>query len=375
MGEKKNGCLGFFGTVRREVYEKNAICSFFSAMMAMVLLLGGCGSSETKEASTSAKTTTEERVFRSIEHFPYGGSDPHKEYYAWHTQKYGLSETLFRINADLEIEPWLAESITTDGTVSTIRLKDGVCFSNGNPLTADMVKRNLERVPEVNNRFFYMSDWVMEAPDEKTVVIDTVNPYPTLKNDLISPEISMIDLDATTDFMNNPICTGPFKLESFVPDGDSVLVKNENYWGGEVQLDRVVFYGMGDDQSKVMAMQNGEVDGYDNINTNDMELFASQPEKYTVTSTPMKTRGYMFLNAKVLPDSVREAIALMIDREAIAAYIPGMVTSASTAFGETLPYGKAKPAERDVEKARAVLEADGYVLENGYYTKDGQVLS
>lgn len=113
------------------------------------------------------------------------------------------------------------------------------------------------------------------------------------------------------------------------------MVKNENYWGGEVQLDRVVFYGMGDDQSKVMAMQNGEVDGYDNINTNDMELFASQPEKYTVTSTPMKTRGYMFLNAKVLPDSVREAIALMIDREAIAAYIPGMVTSASTAFGET----------------------------------------
>ena len=49
-----------------------------------------------------------------------------------------------------------------------------------------------------------MSDWVMEAPDQKTVAIDTVNPYPTLKNDLISPEISMIDLDATTDFMNNP---------------------------------------------------------------------------------------------------------------------------------------------------------------------------
>lgn len=181
--------------------------------LVATFLFSGCEAGTTT-TETATETTTEVsdstkddgiKVFKSIETFPYAGNDPHKEYFAWHTQKYGLSETLFRITADLEIEPWLAESITTEGTKSTIVLKDGICFSNGNPVTADMVKRNLERLVEVNNRFFYMEDWTYETADEKTLVIDTIVPYPTLKNDLISPEMAIIDLDNSTDLLYYPI--------------------------------------------------------------------------------------------------------------------------------------------------------------------------
>ena len=78
----------------------------------------------------------------------------------------------------------------------------------------------------------------MEATDTKTLTITMAEPLPTLENELANPEFCMIDLDATTDFDNNPICTGPMVVETFVPEGDLTLVRNENYWGRRCQPGR-----------------------------------------------------------------------------------------------------------------------------------------
>ena len=348
-------------------------------MVATVLLTGCGGGSETTEGGDGASTSTtsaSDNDFKSVETFAYGSLDPHVDYYSWHSQKYGLTETLYRINDDMELEPWLAESATTDesGQVTTVVLKDGVCFSNGTPLTSEMVKRNFERLIEKNNRFLYMADWTITPVDDKTFTIDTGAPYPTIVNDLATPELCMLDLDATTDFVSNPIATGPFKVETFVPEGDITLVRNDNYWGGEVICDSVTFYSMSDDQSKLMAMQNGEIDAYDNITSSDIELFSQDPDTYDLYSVPMQMRGYAFMNSERLPQSVREAITLMVDREAIASFMPGMFTATATIFDTDADYGVAQPPATDVDKARAVLEADGYVLTNGVYMKDGQPL-
>ena len=276
----------------------------------------------------------------------------------------------------MEIVPWLAEGIEIEDNVGTITLKDGICFSNGNPVTSDMVKRNIERLIEVSKRFNYMSEWTYETPDDKTLVITTGDRvYPTLKNDLATPELAIMDLDATTDFDNNPICTGPFVVDKFVPQGDITLKRNDNYWDGEVNCDGVVFYSMSDDQSKLMAMQNGEIDAYDNITTSDIEIFSADPDNYTLASVPMQMRSYAFLNSEKLPDSVREAIVLAIDKESIAAFLPGMMSATEGAFDTDAPYGKVQPPKRDIEKAKQVLEADGYKLENGVFTKGGQPLT
>ena len=80
------------------------------------------------------------------------------------------------------------------------------------------------------------------------------------------------------------------------------------------------------------------------------------------------------MNSERLPQSVREAITLMVDREAIASFMPGMFTATATIFDTDADYGVAQPPATDVDKAREVLEADGYVLTNGVYMKDGQPL-
>ena len=315
-------------------------------------------------------------IFHSVEAFPYASLDPHKDYQSWHTQFYGISETLFRINDDLSITPWLAESLDVDDNVATITLKDGVCFSNGNPLTADMVKRNLERLGTECSRYAYMLDWNMEAKDDKTLVITTDKAYPTLINDLATAETGIVDLDSTTDFDKDPICTGPFKVKEFIPEGDVTVERNDNYWDGPVNLDGAVFYKMGDEESKLLAMQNGEIDGYVDIAASSAEIYGTDPDNFTLYQVPTQRRVYAYLNSAQLPDSVREAVVLAIDREQLAAYMNGLISPATGAYSPDTPYGAVQQPMWDVAKAKEVLEADGYVLgADGIYAKDGQPLN
>ena len=164
------------------------------------------GTSAVEATSTASPASTAEPaaaaggVLNSVEGFMYSSLDPHKDYYSWHSLRYGLTETLFRLTDDLKIEPWLAESLDIVDNVATLTLKDGVCFSNGNPLTADMVKRNMLRLAEMNNRFSYVNDFELEAINDKTLLITMPKALPTLKNELTNPEFCMVDLDATKRF-------------------------------------------------------------------------------------------------------------------------------------------------------------------------------
>ena len=81
------------------------------------------------------------------------------------------------------------------------------CFSNGNPVTADMVARNFQRLIEVNERYDDWAAFTFKAEDEKTFVITTPDVFPTMLVALTDPEFAVMDLDATTDFDNAPICT------------------------------------------------------------------------------------------------------------------------------------------------------------------------
>jgi len=226
--------------------------------LAMVFAtLTGCGNSDaatTAPAAPAADATTTGGTLNSVEGFAYSSLDPHKDYNSWHDQKYGLTESLFRLTDDMQVEPWLAKSLEVKDNVATLTLNDNVCFSNGNPLTADMVKRNLERLAENNKRFKYIKDFKMEVKDDKTLDIAMAKVMPTLKNEMANPEVCMIDLDATTDMDNNVISTGPFVVDKFIPEGDITLKRNDKYWGGKVNLDSVKFFSMRDVQSKLMAM-------------------------------------------------------------------------------------------------------------------------
>ena len=130
-------------------------------VLAVLLALGllGCAKTE-KPAETPA---AEPQILKLAESFAYPSLDVHKEYYGWYTSIYGLSEALFRLDENAIAVDCLAEDAVADGNTWTITLKDGVCFSNGDPLTADMVIRNIKRLAEVNERFAYLGDFDWKA--------------------------------------------------------------------------------------------------------------------------------------------------------------------------------------------------------------------
>ena len=103
-------------------------------------------------------------------------------------------------------------------------------------------------------------------------------------SDLTAPELGIMDLSGTTDFDNAPICTGPFVVKFFDVDGTIEVVKNTAYWNGNVKLDEVTFFYMQDDETKLNAMQAGDIDGYTSVTAAAKEIYAADPSTYTLVS-------------------------------------------------------------------------------------------
>ena len=351
---------------------------FFAVFLILTMLfnLVSCGENMDTSASaqTAENTQAEQKILKLAVDFSYSSLDPHKEYYGWLTSIYGITETLFRMEDDGSTEPMLAQmgELSEDGLTWTITLKDGVCFSNGNPVTAEMVVRNLYRAAEVNSRFAYIGEYEITAIDDKILTIVTSEVYPTMLNDLASAELAIIDLDNTSDPDSAPIATGPFVIKSFEPEDKAEVVKNENYWNGEVKLDGAIFYYMQDDESKLMAMQNGEIDGYTGVTAAAKEVYEMDSDSYKLTEVSTSRLQFYILNENTMDDSLREAVNLAIDCEKIAEYLNGTVTPAIGPFRTSAAYGKVENPESNAEKAKLLLEENGYVLNSeGIYEKDG----
>ena len=340
--------------------------------LAALLCLASCGGK-----APAAQPSGEPKILKLAESFCYTSLDGHKDYFGWYTSIYGVTETLFRVADDLSIQPLLAEKseVSADGLTWTITLNDKAAFSNGKALTADMAVRNLQRLADVNERFAYLKDFRMEAVGEKALAITTPDVYPTMLSDLAAPELCIMDLDDTADFDNAPVGTGPFVVKSFEPEGTVEVSKNEKYWNGDVKLDGVVFFYMQDDESKLMAMQSGEIDGYTSVTAAAKEIYSADPSSYVLTVIPATRLQFYVLNKTRMPDAVRKAVNLATDCEAIAAYLGGTVSAAVGPFSPAAPYGKVTKPAPDADAAKAALEADGYVMgKSGFYEKDGKAL-
>lgn len=337
--------------------------------LCMILSVTACGGGE---SSGSA----DDNILKTAASFAYPSLDVHKEYYGWYTSIYGLSEALFKFDETATAVSCLAEDAVADGNVWTVTLNGDAKFSNGEPVTSDMVIRNIRRVAEVNERFAYFGKYTMTAVSDTEFTIDTGDEvYPMLKNDLASPEMGIMDLDNTTDFDKDPICTGPFVITEFNPEGDVTVARNDNYWGGDVKLDGAIFYYMQEDDPKLLAMQGGEIDCYNSVSSAALELYEKEPDKYKIESVAGTRLQFYILNENRLDDNVREAIDLTVDKQAIADYLKGTVSVANSPYPDTTAYSKVTVPPVDTAKAKKLLEDDGYTLgDDGIYEKDGEKL-
>ena len=125
------------------------------------------------------------------------GLNPHDNYSGWSCLRYGVGETLFKYNDNMEPEPWLATSYEfVDETTVKITLRENVYFSSGRLMDAQAVKECLDDLNAVHDRA--PSDMKIESieADGMTVLIHTSEPCPSIINYLGDPYGAIIDMQA-----------------------------------------------------------------------------------------------------------------------------------------------------------------------------------
>jgi peptide/nickel transport system substrate-binding protein len=276
-----------------------------------------------------------------------------------------------------ELTPGLAESWTAspDGLQVAAKLRPGVVFHDGSPVDAEAVKASLERQfvaghalyskesPNVNEA--RLSALIKEIKVQGPLTLSFSLKYPGLH---VLSNVEMFSPSAIAklgkDFGRKPVCSGPFKFESWTQE-QIVLSANEKYWGGRPKLDRVVFRNMTQEQL-VDTLIAGQVD-FVPVIADPMYFERVQGrEGLVVTPVPSLNIFYVGLPTDRPPfdnPKVRKAVVQAINVPRISHYLGrgaavpavGPLSSAMKGYDP-----KIQQARYDPTSSRALLENAGH---------------
>jgi peptide/nickel transport system substrate-binding protein len=290
-------------------------------------------------------------------------------------------ETLGRYNEKGSLAPFLADSWSIDSTnnVITIKIKEGIKFSDGTDFNAEAVRWNLEEYRLSKKPNFNETDTSsIEALDATTVEIK-LNTWDIGMIDTILVAVKMTSPTAYKEHgmewaLENPIGTGPFTLEKFNKGVSVKFIKNNNYWQeGLPYLDGVEWKMIPDSQTASASMMAGEADVYYNASPKVARDLEANFE--VIKFSGFGAFGPALYPSGGNPDSpwaeekVRQALSLAIDREAIVqtlAFGYGTPTSQYSSPGLDHYNNEVKP-EFNPDKAKQLLAEAGYA--NGFKTK------
>lgn len=296
-----------------------------------------------------------------------------------------------QINAGLfkryenEIEPAIASGIerSKDGRTATITLREGLLFSNGEPITPEDVVFSISQAKEgaVSGTLYQDIIASERAQGDSKVVLELVRPTINLEAVLSYPRAAIIPADfggvAKKDFYQEPVGAGPFAFESRRAGTSISLTKNENFWeDGKPYADGLEFQVFNSVNALTSAFQAGTVQVVPFAPRESVPSFSGA----TIVSTAQASTEMMFVNGRTGPPAdlkVRQAISAAIDREGIVAQLGGEGDEPSQTYLPTTVLGDAQPAEvqsADPATAEQLLSetayADGVTIELIYPTGD-----
>jgi peptide/nickel transport system substrate-binding protein len=365
------------------------------------LALSGCSGSSgstTKAGSNSTVTVFSGQVGNFTENFnplsPTGsGLQPTNGV---------IYEPLFYYNkaAAGDPVPLLGQSFSwnTDGTVLTVKLRQGVKWSDGSPETADDVVYTLNLVS--NNPALNSSGqkWTAAKTDDSTVTLTfpktafTLEPQILGNEPIVPQKIWSKIADPTKTTNTKPVGTGPYMLKSFTPQS-FVLTKNPNYWGtgnAAPKVAQVRYISLSNADAVTSALQSGQVD-YVGSFLPTLKQIVAQHKNISYSNSPQATTAvFTCENASLgcegpqTDAAVRQAMYYAMDRtqlnnQALSGFgqpaSPSLLLNTVNKDQITSPDYLTVPETADAAKAKSVLEADGWTLNSkGYYEKGGKEL-
>ena len=301
-----------------------------------------------------------------------------------------IYEGLVRYTPDFEIAPALAtEWQLTDDNVWRFKLRQGVKFHNGADFNADDVIASMKRVSDPTSPLRGNIPLFVSATrvDDYTVDIKVSSPSPLFLNDMTN--IFMFDAQWLADNNSekptdvgakvegyttyNTNGTGPFKLESRVPDSKTVLVVNDGWWDEKKHnLDRIEFTPIGSAATRVAALLSGEVDLVDSAPIQDLPRLEAAPGIKVEKRSDLRTISIAFNRQEKLADGrdnpfndirVRQAFDHAIDRNLINKKVMrGLAHPAGTLVAPEIPGYSAdldQLTTYDPDLSRKLLEEAG----------------
>lgn len=295
---------------------------------------------------------------------------------------------LLQLNYNSEVIPGLAESwdVSDDGLTYTFHLAEGVKWHDGEPFTAEDVQYTYQRIMDESGFIGgTLTNAVesMECPDDTTFVMTLKAPDATLLGTLAWYENAIIPkhiYEQEEDWLSceaatgAPIGTGAFKFVEYKKGVSITLEKNEEYFKGAPEIDRLIFMIVPDSDTAVQAFYNGEIDLLRGVPNSEVPAMQQNPDiKMGVMTAARRFQMICNMTNETMQKwEVRKAISLGIDRDEIS--LKGTGGLQAPAYGFYPPFldwaynADADIGERDIEKAQELLEQAGYSKDaNGMY--------
>jgi len=288
---------------------------------------------------------------------------------------FNLFDNLTSRHPDGKLYPGLATEWKLEGpTTWRFKLRQGVKFHNGDPLTSADVKYSIERTydPAAKTMVATVFGTIekVDAPDASTIVITTKKPDPLLAARLafyggqVVPKkyLESVGNDA---FNAKPIGSGPVRFTSWVKDDRAILEANPDYWGGKIDMDRWIMRPIPETAPRIAALLKGEVDAITQLPPDQEERVAGNAS--TRVAGALYAGLYVLaVNSKRPPldnPLVKQALSLAIDREAIVKELwrgRGVVPNGPIAKGDNHFDASLPPLAYNPAEAKARLQKAGY---------------
>jgi peptide/nickel transport system substrate-binding protein len=325
-----------------------------------------------------------------------------------------IFDALVNVDADGKLIPGLATSWrAVDATHWIFKLRRGVKFHDGSDFSAEDVIFSLDRPATVRNSPGPFTNYTKQIVAKKiidpyTVELTTATPYGPLALDVSTIFIvsKKAALHASSDDFNSGkalIGTGPYKFVSFSRGDRIVVARNDDYWGGKSDWDKVTFRIITNAASRLAALLAGDVDVIEGVPTADVARLKSDPKFRVEQKISWRTIFWELdqreqapadvtdLSGPPLPHNplrdvrVRKAISMAINRQALVDHtMEGVAVPASNIVAPgALGYNAALKVEPyDPAGAKKLLAQAGYPHgfaltlhgTNNRYLNDAQVV-
>ncbi len=355
--------------------------------LAVAAILGGCGGSDSdggadsEDYFTGGSSAEGEPVqggtlifARTQEPLTFDPVASGENGSIWHNiQLY--DQLVEQLPGESEVQPGVAESwqISEDGLTYDFELRKGMQFSNGDPVTGEDVKFSIDRLSDESVSVFPFVAQNFRRTSlrdgGRVFRIELRKPTPALLDNLSLVVASIVPKDVVTElgdekFGQQPVGSGPFKVERFEPGQEVELVRNEFYWReGQPYLDGVVFRYVTDTNARVLGVRSGDIHVAEAVPFAQIDALSNTEGIQMLVEEGYVISNFSLNHAREPLDQVefRQALNLATPREEMAESIFGGRVEIANGILPKVEYWdeSIEPTPYDPERARELIQSSG----------------